>query len=190
MLAFLSGIIRQKLSNPYRCVLEVNGLGFNLFISQNSWQQLIIGQNQLLFTSLQIAPEQVKVYGFTDECEQKLYELISSVKGIGAKSSLALLDTLKPQEIVQAIATGNSTILTQTPGVGKKTAERLIFELKSKLNALQTVSSNGQINQYLETSQILHSLGYETRYIEEAIQSSLDSPNLLQACLQWITKNS
>lgn len=153
MLAFLDGNIESKLINPNRCIIEANGFGFLVYISQAAWLAIQVGQRAKLYTSLNISPEIIKIYGFTNAWEHSLYELINSVKGIGAKSALALLDALNPDQIMQAIAQGSPDILCEAQGIGKKTAERIIFELKSKIGQLQIISGSGsglnlQINKY------------------------------------------
>ncbi len=190
MLAFLSGIIESKLINPNRCIIEVNGLGFLVYLSQSSWLALEAGKTHKLYTSLNISPEAVKVYGFTNAWEQSLYELINSVKGIGAKSALALLDALSPEQIVQAIAEGSADTLSTAQGIGQKTAERIIFELKSKISQLQVLSGNVgnvEINKYAETESILRSLGYKPSEIENAIQANAASKDLIKDCLTWLS---
>lgn len=204
MLAFLAGIVDAKPYNPNRCVLNVNGIGFSLFVSQRTWNEINVGSEAKLFTSLNISQEAVKIFGFLAEWEQNLFEILGSVKGIGPRSALALVDGLSIRQLVQAVSEGSESSLTQVQGIGKKTAERIVFELKTKLTELERLSfnsqgegfqniSNSEIGKFAETENILRSLGYSQIEIEKAIQansaqvSNDNSEALLKDCLTWLS---
>ncbi|MDX1918777.1 MAG: Holliday junction branch migration protein RuvA [Candidatus Caenarcaniphilales bacterium] len=200
MLAFLIGEVSSKLISPWRCLLDVNGIGFEVFLSQRSWQKLNQAENARLFTFLSLNPENPRIFGFCEEWEQTLFQTLEGVKGIGPKTALALLDGLSPDQFIHALQNDNPSLLTQVPGIGAKTAERLIFELKPKLRELnlklaaQTSSHNGSNIQYQEVSDILLSLGYTLPEIDQALKANQetlqsDSPEEgLRACLSWLTQ--
>lgn len=203
MLAFLSGIVEEKLFNPNRCVINVRGLGFLIYVSQRSWNALRIDSEAKLFTSLNLSMDSAKIYGFKSQWEQSFFDLLSSIKGIGARSALSLIDGLSAQQITQAVATGSDSILVQAPGIGKKIAERIIFELKPRLGELEayTNASGGSgdnslpTGKFSETENILRSLGYANSEIEKALKANAqyaDGDNvdsLLKACLSWLNVN-
>jgi Holliday junction DNA helicase RuvA len=137
MFSYLKGTLVgvQKIANG-RVILtvEVNNIGYDLQIPPRMMQQLpAIGQSIQVFTHLQVREDQWILYGFASLAERDLYRQLISVSGIGSQLAIALLDTLGITELVQAIVTGNTKVLIQTPGVGKKTAERIALELKTKL---------------------------------------------------------
>ena len=136
MISFLKGTIAtiQK-SSPTRVILtlEVNSCGYEMQISARLAAGLSAGEQVQIFTHLQIREEQPQLYGFGTLAERDLFRQLISVSGIGATGAIALLDTLELPELVQAIATGNTQLLVQAPGVGGKTAERICLELKNKL---------------------------------------------------------
>jgi Holliday junction DNA helicase RuvA len=137
MLSYLKGTLvgGQKIANG-RVILtvEVNNIGYDLQIPPRMMQQLpAIGQSIQVFTHLQVREDQWILYGFASLAERDLYRQLISVSGIGSQLAIALLDTLGITELVQAIVTGNTKVLIQTPGVGKKTAERIALELRTKL---------------------------------------------------------
>jgi Holliday junction DNA helicase RuvA len=206
MLAFLSGPVEAKPHNPNRCVLNVGGIGFSLFVSQRAWNDSVVGSSIKLFTSLNVSQDSVKIFGFAASWELDLFEVVSSVKGIGPRSALALVDGLSVRQLTQAIAEGSESSLTQVQGIGKKTAERIIFELKTKLTELERISFHSQgegsqegqtsaLGKFVETENILRSLGYSQIEIEKAIQANSASVNednseaLLKACLTWLSTN-
>ncbi len=137
MLSYLKGTLVgvQKIANG-RVILtvEVNNIGYDLQIPPRMMQQLpTIGQSIQVFTHLQVREDQWILYGFGSLAERDLYRQLISVSGIGSQLAIALLDTLGIADLVQAIVTGNMKVLIQTPGVGKKTAERIALELRTKL---------------------------------------------------------
>lgn len=137
MLSYLKGTVIgvQKIANG-RVILtvEVNQIGYDLQIPPRMVQQLpAIGEPIQVFTHLQVREDQWILYGFGSAAERDLYRQLVSVSGIGTQLAIALLDTLGISELVQAIVSGNTKVLIQTPGVGKKTAERIALELRTKL---------------------------------------------------------
>lgn len=137
MLNYLKGSLVgvQKIANG-RVILtvEVNQIGYDLQIPPRMVQSLpAIGEPIQVFTHLQVREDQWILYGFGSAAERDLYRQLVSVSGIGSQLAIALLDTLGISELVQAIVTGNTKVLIQTPGVGKKTAERIALELRTKL---------------------------------------------------------
>lgn len=202
MLSHLNGLVDSKNFNPNFCVLDVNGIGFTVFVSQRSWQTLNPKETAKLYTSLSISQDNVKIYGFSEQWELKLFEMLNSVKGIGAKSSLALLDSLGPQRILEAIKKESAELLATAPGVGKKTAERIIFELKPKFQELQLVcgstafgdSENADLSAFSEVASILQSLGYNQFEIDKSLKANKDliesnTQDMLKACLTWLNSN-
>jgi len=138
MLSYLKGqiiSITNTNSNRVMLILDVNGVGYEIQVTSRFIKNLNNHQDKILqiFTHYQLREDQALLYGFTSLAERDLFRHLISVTGIGAQSALALIDTLGLAELVQAIITGNTQILSKTPGIGQKTAARLALELKTKL---------------------------------------------------------
>jgi holliday junction DNA helicase RuvA len=137
MISYLKGLVAgvQKVSgNRHLLTLEVNGIGYDLQIPTRLAQHLPdSGGVVQVFTHFQMRDEMPLLYGFSSPAERDVFRFLLSVSGIGAALAIALLDTLEVPDLVQSIVTTNVQILIQAPGVGKKTAERICLELKTKL---------------------------------------------------------
>ena len=168
----------KSTTNRLILIFEVNHIGYEIQIPTRLNRQLPIASEELvqIFTHLQIRDEQPIFYGFSSAAERDLFRHLISVSGIGAQLAIALIDTLGLEDLVGAIVTGNIRLLSKTPGVGKKTAERIALELKTKL--AQWRQSNGitvtgsvlpaiEIQEDVEMT--LLALGYTNEEIEQAL---------------------
>ncbi|MEA5617077.1 Holliday junction branch migration protein RuvA [Cronbergia sp. UHCC 0137] len=179
MISYLKGFVAGvQTINGNRVVLtlEVNGTGYDLQIPQRLANQLTTtGDVVQIFTHYQIREEVPMLYGFSSPSERDLFRHLLSVSGIGAALAIALLDTLELPELVQAIIAANTQMLIQAPGVGKKTAERICLELKSKLiewrkSAGFFVATGGPAPGILEEVQMtLFALGYTAHEVSHAL---------------------
>ncbi|MEL4894294.1 Holliday junction branch migration protein RuvA [Crocosphaera sp. Alani8] len=191
MISYLKGSpieVIKNTNNRVTLVLEANQIGYELQIPSKLARD--ISQDKLeniqVFTHLQIKEDQQILYGFSTTAERELFRQLISVSGIGAQSAIALIDTLGLEELVQAIVTGNTKMLSQTPGVGQKTAERIALELKTKLSQWRklvgvTVTSSSAMPslEILEDIEMtLLALGYTNEEISKAI-STLSQDNLM-----------
>ena len=180
MISYLKGIVvktHKSSGNRLQLILEVNGLGYDLQIPSRMGQKLPnSGEMVQIFTYLQIREEQPFLYGFATPAERDLFRYLLSVSGIGAALAMALLDTLELPELVQAIITGNTQLLVQTPGVGGKTAERICLELRKKVSEWRKsagfiVLTGGPPKEILEDVQMtLLALGYTPYEVSHALQ--------------------
>lgn len=179
-------------------ILEVNQMGYEIQVSQGFAQGFSSESPSLIqvFTSLQIRDEQPFLFGFSTQAERDLFIQLISVSGIGAQLAIALIDTLGLEGLVQAVVTGNINQLSKTPGVGKKTAERLALELKEKLSqwrnalGLQTLSAEMSLDaSRLEDLELtLLALGYSETEINQAIAALSQDKGFLEApsVEEWI----
>ncbi|NJO39507.1 MAG: Holliday junction branch migration protein RuvA [Cyanobacteria bacterium CRU_2_1] len=182
MISYLKGIvaaIHKLSSNRIILTLDVNHVGYDLQITSRLLQELpAIGETTQLFTHLQIREDQMVLFGFGSMAERDLFRQLTSVSGVGPQLAMALLDGLSLQELVQAIVSSNTRLLSRTPGVGAKTAERLALELKSKLAewrleaGLTTAPDAGPIANIQEDVEItLLALGYSSSEITRAFRA-------------------
>jgi Holliday junction DNA helicase RuvA len=139
LITFIIGQLTSK--KPPSLTIDVNGIGYALFAPIETFQYLPeLNQTIKLFTHLSIREDAHTLYGFHDEITQSLFKRLIKINGVGPKIALAILSGASPQQLVQSIAEQDHKKLTKIPGVGPKMAERLVLELKDKLNDL--VSSN------------------------------------------------
>ncbi|MEK9154488.1 MAG: Holliday junction branch migration protein RuvA [Patescibacteria group bacterium] len=170
MISFLSGMIAAK--KPQFIILETNGIGFKVIVSSKTLHKLPgTGSKLKVFCYTNIKQDGIDIYGFLDEEDLEIFELFNSISGIGPKIALKILNTTKTKELLSAISLGRHDILTKVSGVGKKTAHRLILELRDKIKnkADEGVFSSVEENDNLEIA--LKNLGYKKTEIKESINS-------------------
>ncbi len=132
MISAISGKVEWR--NPDSVVVNVSGLSFLVLIPSSVPDSVLRpGATIKLYTYLHFRENIIALYGFATRQDEELFRVLLSVSGIGPKSALSIISTLKPEELVRAISTGNPDMLVHVPGIGKKTAGRLILELKDKL---------------------------------------------------------
>ena len=134
MIAYLSGKYSYK--TPAMVYVDVNGVGYEVNISLNTYSQIQNLKEGKLFTHLQVKEDSHTLYGFYDAVEKEMFVLLISVSGVGAATARMMLSGLKPEEISSAIVTNNTRLLESVKGIGKKTAERLVLELRDKVSKL------------------------------------------------------
>ncbi|MGA8849662.1 MAG: Holliday junction branch migration protein RuvA [Dehalococcoidia bacterium] len=132
MIATLEGILEYRGSDSI--IINVGGIGFRVYVPSSTLRQLGAVKGKVsLHTHLHVREDNISLYGFASSEELALFKNLISVSGIGSKLALALLSTLNPEQLVMAITSGDIDLLSQTPGIGKKMASRLVVELRGKL---------------------------------------------------------
>lgn len=140
MIAYLKGKLESK--SPAIAVVECGGVGYECFIPLSTYDRLpATGADVKLLTSHVVREDAQMLYGFATEDEKKTFELVTSVSGVGPKLALAVLSGLTVGELQLAIAEGNSKRLAMVKGIGKKTAERIVVELKDKVNPIEALAN-------------------------------------------------
>lgn len=177
MIAYIKGKFTSK--NPSTVIIDVNGLGYEVHISLNTYSAILSLEEGLLFTHLLIKEDAHLLYGFADVKEKDIFLALISVSGIGANTARLLLSYMKPDEIVAAIVRGDSKSLEKIKGIGKKTAERTILELKDKIGkktpagTLVTVEQGSSIQH--DAVEALQALGINRAVAEQAIAKSIQT---------------
>jgi Holliday junction DNA helicase RuvA len=156
MLRYLEGKVTEK--NDEGISLSVQGFGFFVFCSKSVFSSVEEGQQLKIYTHLQVAETGFGLYGFKEEEERELFQLLLTVKGVGAKMAMSFLRNLDLGEIAEAIATSQAQILATVPGVGKKTAERVCFELKQKIEKSASSSLRPMLGDRQITKTVLEAL--------------------------------
>ena len=134
MIASVSGPVLAV--GPTSAVVEVGGLGILTLCSPNTVAGLRVGQRTTLATALVVREDSLTLYGFASADEREFFELLLTATGVGPKLAQAALAVLRPDELRQAIATENLVVLCKVPGIGRKGAQRIVLELKDKINAV------------------------------------------------------
>ena len=192
MYAYIKGKIVEK-SNNY-VIIENNGIGYRIFMTMTSIEKITDGNEEIkIYTYYQVREYNISLYGFLQKEELRMFELLLSVSGVGAKSAIAMLSSILPSEFAMAIIQNDTSKLTKIQGVGAKTAARIVLELKDKLKTEEAISKSNTIKEAIkseqetdEAIQALQILGYGKKEIEKAI-AQIDLTGL---SVQDIIKNA
>lgn len=176
MIAFVQG--NYVVKTPSLVIVDVNGVGYELHISLNTYSDIQPLDKGLLHTYYHVREDAHTLFGFSQETEKSLFIQLISVSGVGATTARVMLSSLKPEEIIRAITTANTRVLEGIKGIGKKSAERIVLELKDKLakqglNAPAGSNNNAaSIGNTLEQDALnaLVSLGIARAVAEQAVQ--------------------
>ena len=176
MIAYLKGDFVHK--TPAWVQIEVNGVGYEVQISLNTFSQIQSLDKGILHTLLIIREDAHILYGFFDKAEKEMFQHITSVSGIGASTARIMLSYMKPAELARAIVQGDVRTLEGIKGIGKKTAERLVLELKDKLGKTTPESNISPMkNNTLQQDALnaLTALGINRTAAEQALQKTLNT---------------
>jgi len=191
MISYLSGIIKFK--NSKSITLDVQGVGYELFLSLPALEKIKIGEQKDFFTHLYVREESMELYGFESQEEKKFFELLISVSGIGPKTALQTLSVAKLLEIKKAILRDDPSLLRKVSGIGNKTAERIVVELKNKLEDMPI--GEEKINLSATDSgafEALQTLGYSNQEIREALRKipteMEDENKIIKQALKMLAK--
>jgi len=177
MISGIKGVI-EAIGNNW-VIIDVGGISFQVFIPTSTLSNLgVVGQQARLHTHLYVREDILTLYGFSSARELSLFQTLTTVSGIGPKLGLAMLSAMDPDQLTMAIASGDTALLTAIPGIGKKTAERIVLELKEKISNswvmqdLQSIQGNGEV---LEA---LTALGYSITEATRAVTTLSSSSSL------------
>ena len=170
MIAHLQGRLVEK--TPTDVVIECNGVGYQVNISLHTFSLLPDSENIKLYTFLQIKEDAHTLFGFVEKAERELFKLLLSVSGVGASIARTMLSSLEPREVIQAIGSGNVVTIQSIKGIGTKTAQRIILDLKDKvlkLYDLDEVSISGYNTNREEALSALEVLGFNKKLAEKVV---------------------
>ncbi|HEX7474485.1 MAG TPA: Holliday junction branch migration protein RuvA [Dehalococcoidales bacterium] len=190
MIAGVKGII-EAIGTSW-VIVDVGGVSFQVFLPTSTLATLgTIGQEIKLHTHLHVREDSLMLFGFSSAKELALFETVITVKGIGPKLGLSMLSSMEADQLVMAIAGGDFNLLSTVPGIGKKTAERIVLELKDKIGGswaltqdLEYVQENGEV------VQALTSLGYSvaeaTRAVATLPSAKMDLEEKIRLALHYL----
>ena len=191
MFAYIKGSLEEKANNYI--VVEAMGIGYKIFMGESSINSLgEIGDNIKIYTHYHVREDDISLYGFKTNEELRMFELLISVSGVGAKSALVMISNIEPSEFAIAVISNNTSKLIKIPGIGAKTAARIVLELKDKLKNEQTMTkeSKEEKTELMDDEKVeeaisaLQVLGYNKKEIEKV----LDKINLEELALEDIIK--
>ena len=195
MFAYIKGTLEMKMTDYV--VIDVGGLGYKIYMSSIGMEKLgNIGEEVKVYTYYRVREDDVSIYGFNSNEELRMFELLLSVSGVGAKTALAMLAVCTPSEFVLAIVSEDINVLTSIPGIGPKSAKRIILELKDKIkkeeqiqeltNASNTINVKTKMQQAIENEgkiteaiAALQVLGYNKREIEKAFETIANKEEMI-----------
>jgi Holliday junction DNA helicase RuvA len=183
------------------CVIEVGGVGLQLYCHPGTLAGLRPGQESKLATSMVVREDSLTLYGFADDDEKSLFELLQTASGVGPRLAQAALAVLSPDQLRQAVASEDLAMLVKVPGVGKKVAQRLVLELKDKIGAPSKMVTGRPLQTTEAWREQVHAglvgLGWSARDAEDAViavsplaanSAEPSVPDLLRAALRALSK--
>ena len=188
MIGRLEGRIRRI--DPGRVIVDVGGVGYLVSTTLRAIQNLSDGECAALLIHTRVKDDGIELYGFFGADELQAFERLITVAGVGPRIALAVLSSLAPNELASVVATADLARLTMTPGVGRKTAQRILLELKGKLSA--TAASGGDLRG--DAASALVNLGYRQAQAMQAVEAVMaDNPaddvgDILRLALQRLTR--
>lgn len=205
MIGLITGQV-QHLMAPTACIMTASGVGYNIELPLPSFCQLQLEQQASIWTHFHVREDAQLLYGFIDRKERDVFRQLIKINGVGAKMALAMLSAMSAAELKMHVEQDSEVALTRIPGIGKKTAQRLLIELKDKLKNIEVdnsslefslepvvVSAEGSI--IAEVEGALISLGYKEKEAQQAIKAAKsegvafnDTQSLLKATLQQMSK--
>lgn len=206
MIGMIKGQVAH-LSAPVACIMTAGGVAYDVELSVPSFCTLSLGDETTLFTHLHVREDAHLLFGFTNRQDRDIFRKLIKINGVGAKMALAMLSALSATQLKEAVEYGDDTALVRVPGIGKKTAQRLIIELKGKLELDSTdplptapiadIAPKNPMYIIHEVESALISLGYKEKEAQTAIKSArqsleeqgveMDTSNLLKASLKTLS---
>lgn len=195
MIGSLIGLIKEK--TPSAILLEVNGIGYEISIPlSTSFQLPKVGESAFLLTHLVVREDQHSLYGFATEEERKLFRALIKISGVGAKLAITILSGTNVTGFIQSVVNEDIDALVHLPGIGKKTAERLVVEMKDKISEISDEQHNMQdsgVNSAVaEAINALVNLGYKTKdaknILDKIDSEELSVEDLIRQALKSLNK--
>ncbi|HET8854439.1 MAG TPA: Holliday junction branch migration protein RuvA [Salinimicrobium sp.] len=192
MINHLQGKMLEK--NPTNVVIDCNGVGYFVHISLHTYSQIPSSEAIRLYTHLQVKEDSHTLYGFWEKSEREIFRMLISVSGVGANTARSMLSSLAPQQIVEAIASGDAATIQGIKGIGAKTAQRVIIDLKDKILkifGMDEVSAPQNNTSREEALSALETLGYTRKQSEKVLDKIVkDAPEAtVESMIKLALKN-
>jgi len=171
MIGFLTGKIIS--SKPTKILLDVNGVGYTVNISINTFEKISEKEIVSLFIHTSVKEDSITLFGFFTQSEKEMFELLISISGIGPKLGLNILSGIVVDDLKSAISNGNVSRLIAIPGIGRKTAERVVLELRNKVDTIKAEGSIRETTAKDEAISALTTLGYQRQIADKVVRDLL-----------------
>lgn len=194
MISYLKGILTKK--SPTEIIVDVGGVGYSVNISLSTYEQLSeLNSEVFILTHHHIREDAQVLYGFSGENERDIFRMLIGVSGIGPKMAQTILSGIRPDELIRTISAGAISSLTAVPGVGKKTAERLILELKDKVGKIEGSDKiidlpNTSSSIRAEALTALVSLGFSRDKAEQSLRGVLNNAGIKNLSVEELIKRA
>lgn len=185
MIGFLTGKLIS--SKPSQIILDVNGVGYLVNISISTFEKISDKESASLYIYTSVKEDSISLFGFYTQSEKEMFELLNSISGIGPRLALSILSGIVVDDLKNAISTGNVSRLVAIPGIGRKTAERIVLELKNKVDAIKDDGSIKITSAKEEAVSALAILGYQ-RHVADKVVRDLLSENANYSLEELIRK--
>ncbi|MDQ2932794.1 MAG: Holliday junction branch migration protein RuvA [bacterium] len=152
-------------------ILDIHGVGYKVYVTDDTLNYLKIGVETTFFTYLVVREDALDLYGFLSKNEKAFFELLISVSGIGPKSALNILSLVSNETLASSIRTGSAAHLVKVSGIGRKTAEKIVLELKDKMGGMTGSEMTVGMSSDMDAIEALRALGYETDEAREALKN-------------------
>lgn len=193
MISYISGVVDDIEKD--KVIIDNNGMGYGIFVSRNTLDQIGIGEQIKIYTYLSVREDAMQLYGFLSKQELQIFKLLIGVSGVGPKGGLAILSTCPGDSLSLAIISDDAKAISKAPGIGAKTAQKIIIELKDKIDFEEMIATkdsnttainNGVVSDAIEA---LTSLGYSQSMAYQAVKNiknvdDMDVEDILKAALK------
>ena len=198
MYAYIKGTLEEKSTDSI--VVETAGIGYKIYVSEHTMSKLgEIGEKVKIYTHYHVREDNISLYGFMSNEELKMFELLLQVSGIGAKTAIAMLSNITPSKFALAIISNDLKTLTKIPGIGNKSAQRMVLELKDKLKTQTAIEDdeeettpNDNSESINEAGQALQILGYNKSEISKVFDNfdthNLSTEDLIKEALKRLAR--
>ena len=171
MIGYLTGKIIS--SKPTQIIMDVNGVGYLVNISISTFEKISDRESVSIYIHTSVKEDSITLFGFYTQSEKEMFELLISISGIGPKVSLGILSGIAVDDLKEAIANGNVSRLIAIAGIGRKTAERVVLELKNKVDSIKTDGMTRETSAKDEAVSALSTLGYQRQIAEKTVRDLL-----------------
>ena len=198
MYAYIKGTLEEKTTDSI--VVETAGIGYKIYVSEHTMQKLgEIGEKVKIYTHYHVREDNISLYGFLSNEELKMFELLLQVSGIGAKTAITMLSNITPSKFALAIISNDLKTLTKIPGIGNKSAQRMVLELKDKLKTQTAIEATEETQEQpdnnesiSEAGQALQILGYNkgeiTKVFDKIDTHNLSTEELIKEALKRLAR--
>ena len=194
MISYLKGIVTHLFRE--HCFIDVHGVGYRVFVPASTMEKLTIGKETTVFTYMNVREDAILLYGFATQDEYDLFMLLISVNGVGPKVALGVLSAVNPDGFRLAVHQKNIKVLTKMPGIGKKTAERIVLELQDKIGPVDdgavadiavplTAASKGMMSEAVDA---LVGLGYSEQEILPVVEEKAGICQTVEQLIKEVLK--